>query len=58
MTKAELRDQLRKKYSFEKSYAIAQIAIEDGYYDNKDVHVVASKTLDGIHSFQLYWKEA
>ena len=58
MTRRELLDQLMKKYSFEKSHAIVQIAIKDGYYDNKEVHVVVSETLAGTYFFHMSWKES
>lgn len=56
MTKRELLNQLIKKYSFEKSHAIIQLAIEDGYYENKDVHVAVGESLVGTHFFSMYWK--
>jgi hypothetical protein len=58
MTRRELLDQLMKKYSFEKSHAIIQIAIEAGYYDDKEVHVTVSETLAGTYFFHMYWKES
>ena len=57
MTRRELLNQLIKRYSLEKSHAIIQLAIEDGYYENKEVHVVVAADLDGIRLFSMRWKE-
>ena len=57
MTRRELLNQLIKRYSFEKSHAIIQLAIEDGHYENKEVHVVVAEDLDGIRFFSMHWKE-
>ena len=57
MTRQVLLNHLIKRYSFEKSHAIIQLAIEDGYYENKEVHVVAAEDLDGHRFFSIRWKE-
>ena len=57
MTRRELLNQLIKRYSVEKSRAIIRLATEDGYYENKEVHVAVAEDLDGIRFFSMHWKE-
>lgn len=57
MTRRELLNKLIRRYSFEKSHAIIQLAIEDGYYDNTEVHVVHAEDFDGNCFFSMRWKE-
>lgn len=57
MTRRVLLNHLIKRYSFEKSHAIIQLAIEDGYYENNEVHVAVAEDLDGIRFFSMRWKE-
>ena len=58
MTKREAVMELSKKYSFEKSYAILQLATEDGEYDNNEVHVElkAEHSTDN-YLFTVDWRE-
>lgn len=58
MNRRELLNQLIKKYSFEKSHAIIQLTIEDGEYDNNQVHVESSRDDAGSYFFTLDWREA
>lgn len=58
MNRRELLSQLIKKYSFEKSHAIIQLAIEDGEYDNNQVHVESSRDATGSYFFTIDWREA
>ena len=57
MTRRALLNQLIKRYSFEKSHAIIQLAIEDGHYDNNEVCVLIAEDLDGKRLFYMQWKE-
>lgn len=57
MTKREAVMQLSKKYSFDKSYAILQLVLEDGEYDNNDVHVeLKANHATGNYEFFIDWR--
>jgi hypothetical protein len=56
MTRRELLNNLIKKYSFEKSHAIIQIALEDGFYENDEVCVRVDESAGTILFFSLEWK--
>jgi hypothetical protein len=56
MTRRELLNNLIKKYSFEKSHAIIQLTIEDGFYENNEVYVRVDETAGTILFFSLEWK--
>ena len=56
MNRRELLNSLIKKYSYEKSHAIIQLAIEDGAYENNEVQVVVVENHDGTLDFSIVWK--
>ena len=43
----ELLNELMKRYSFEKAHFIRQIATEDREFENDDVYIIMTRTLDG-----------
>lgn len=57
MTRQEVLKELQEKYSFEKAHAIIQLAIEDGYYANDEVHVCIAESIAGSYFFSMHWKE-
>ena len=58
MTKREAVMKLADKYSFDKSYAILQLATEDGEYDNNEVHVeLKADCATGNYFFTVDWRE-
>ncbi len=57
MLRRELLNNLIKKYSFEKSHAIIQLALEDGAYENDEVKVAVTGVYAGTNTFSLEWKK-
>lgn len=55
MDRKSLLKELRKRYSFEKAHSIVQMATEDREYENDDVYIVMTRTLDG-DIFNCKWK--
>lgn len=47
MNRKEILNELMKKYSFEKAHSIRQIATEDREFENDDVYIIMTRTLDG-----------
>ena len=55
MNRKEILNELMKKYSFEKAHSIRQIATEDREFENDDVYIIMTRTLDG-DIFDCKWK--
>lgn len=55
MSSKVLLQSLREKYSFEKAYSILQIVTEDREFENNDVKIVMTRTLNG-DIYYLEWK--
>lgn len=51
-----LLKELMGRYSFEKAYSIIQIATEDREFENNDVYIIMTRTLDG-DIFSCRWKK-
>lgn len=56
MNRKEILNELMKKYSFEKAHSIRQIATEDREFENDDVYIIMTRTLDG-DIFSCKWKK-
>ena len=56
MNRKEILNELMKKYSFEKAHSIRQIATEDRKFENDDVYIMMTRTLDG-DIFSCKWKK-
>lgn len=55
MNRKELLNELMERYSFEKAHSIIQIATEDREFENDDVYITMTRTLDG-DIFGCKWK--
>lgn len=51
----ELLNELMKKYSFEKAHSIRQIATEDREFENNDVYIIMTRTINA-DTFDCKWK--
>ena len=47
MNRKEILNELMKRYSFEKAHSIRQIVTEDREFENDDVYIMMTRTLDG-----------
>ena len=56
MNRKEILNELMKRYSFEKAHSIRQIATEDREFENDDVYIMMTRTLDG-DIFDCKWKK-
>lgn len=56
MNRKEILNELMKKYSFEKAHSIRQIVTEDREFENDDVYIIMTRTLDG-DIFSCKWKK-
>lgn len=57
LTKLNMQIKLYKKYSFEVARSIAQIAEEDGKFEDKKVTVTKVTVNDGSNYYKVEWKE-
>lgn len=55
MNRKNLLKELMERYSFEKAHSIIQIATEDRKFENDDMYIVMTRTLDG-DIFDFKWK--
>ena len=55
MNRKEILHELMKRYSFEEAHSIRQIATEDREFENDDVYIVMTRTLDR-DLFDCKWK--
>ena len=56
MNRKNLLKELMKRYSFEKAHSFIQIATEDREFENDDIHIIVTRTLDG-DIFDCKWKK-
>lgn len=56
VNRKEILNELMKRYSFEKAHSIRQIATEDREFENDDVYIMMTRTLDG-DIFDCKWKK-
>jgi hypothetical protein len=56
MNRKNLLKELMGRYSFEKAHSIVQIATEDREFENDDVYIMMTRTLDG-DIFDCKWKK-
>lgn len=56
MNRKNLLKELMERYSFEKAHSIIQIATEDREFENDDIHIIMTRTLDG-DIFDCKWKK-
>lgn len=55
MNRKQLLKELMKKYSFEKSHSFIQIATEDGVFENNEVKITMTRTLE-VDLYTLEWQ--